>query len=87
MLSSQDKVIGAYQIDLQGMEEVSRRLLEQMNKGLESHDSDSTVKMLITYVHSLPDGSESGDFLALDLGEASSCLQPHAWVVTAHVLF
>ena len=59
----------AFQIDLQGMEEVSWRLLEQMNKGLDSHESDSTVKMLITYVHSLPDGSESGDFLALDLGE------------------
>ena len=51
------------------MEEVSRRLLDQMNKGLESEVNDSKVKMLITYVHSLPDGSENGDFLALDFGE------------------
>ena len=26
------------------------------------------VKMLNTYVHSLPDGTEKGKFLALDLG-------------------
>lgn len=69
-MTLQDEVIGKFHISLQGMEEVSKRLLGQMNKGLESDDSNSTVKMLITYVHSLPDGSENGDFLALDLGEA-----------------
>ena len=53
---------------------MSRRLLGQMNKGLESEDNDSKVKMLITYVHSLPDGSENGDFLALDLGESLCAL-------------
>ena len=58
-----------FNISLQDMEKVSRRLLDQMNKGLESEVNDSKVKMLITYVHSLPDGSENGDFLALDLGE------------------
>ena len=63
-----------FNISLQGMKEVSRRLLGQMNKGLESEDNDSKVKMLITYVHSLPDGSENGDFLALDLGESLCAL-------------
>ena len=76
----------AFQIDLQGMEEVSRRLLEQMNKGLDSHESDSTVKMLITYVHSLPDGSESGDFLALDLGEVTKFLLSCALPCAVHMI-
>ena len=28
----------------------------------------SPIKMLLTYVHGLPDGSEEGDYFALDLG-------------------
>ena len=40
----------------------------EFKEGLSKHDHKSCIKMLITYVHSLPDGTESGDFLALDLG-------------------
>ena len=47
---------------------MSKRLLEQFVKGLEKDDHDGEVKMLITYVHDLPDGKENGEFLALDLG-------------------
>ncbi|XP_028850949.1 hexokinase-2 isoform X2 [Denticeps clupeoides] len=48
---------------------VKRRLLEEMTRGLarETHSS-AAVKMLPTYVRSTPDGTERGDFLALDLG-------------------
>ena len=45
---------------------MSKRLLEQFVKGLEKDDHDGEVKMLITYVHDLPDGKENGEFLALE---------------------
>lgn len=54
-----------------GLEKMSARLLDQINKGLEKEDHDGEVKMLITYVHDLPDGKEEGEFLALDLGTLS----------------
>ncbi|XP_060643021.2 hexokinase-2 isoform X1 [Anolis sagrei] len=49
--------------------EVKRRMRQEMERGLalESH-SEATVKMLPSYVCSTPDGTEKGDFLALDLG-------------------
>ncbi|XP_038641198.1 hexokinase-2 [Scyliorhinus canicula] len=49
--------------------EVKRRMREEMERGLkkETHCS-AAVKMLATYVRSTPDGTEKGDFLALDLG-------------------
>ena len=47
---------------------MERRLTEDFKKGLAREGDDIKVKMLITYVHSLPDGSEEGDFLAIDLG-------------------
>ena len=45
---------------------MERRLTEDFKKGLAREGDDIKVKMLITYVHSLPDGSEEGGFLALD---------------------
>lgn len=50
------------------MRDVASRLTEEFEKGLLREGDDVMVKMLITYVHSLPDGTEKGDFLALDLG-------------------
>ncbi|KAJ3603584.1 hypothetical protein NHX12_028329 [Muraenolepis orangiensis] len=49
--------------------EVKRRLGEAMEQGLakETHQQAS-VKMLPTYVRATPNGTEHGDFLALDLG-------------------
>ena len=44
-------------------------MLEEMFKGLDKkthHEAD--IKMFPTYVRSLPDGTERGDILALDLG-------------------
>uniref|UniRef100_A0A3B3WRD4 Phosphotransferase n=1 Tax=Poecilia mexicana TaxID=48701 RepID=A0A3B3WRD4_9TELE len=52
--------------------EVKRRLTEEMARGLSKQTHDQTsVKMLPTYVRSTPDGTEQGDFLALDLGGSS----------------
>ncbi|XP_064465659.1 hexokinase-2-like [Ornithodoros turicata] len=48
---------------------VSSLLLDEFNKGL-GKDTHKTaeVKMFVTYVRDVPDGSEHGTFLALDLG-------------------
>lgn len=64
----QDKVVDSFSISLEGMRDVSSRLTEDFEKGLLREGSDVVVKMLVTYVHALPDGTEKGDFLALDLG-------------------
>lgn len=39
-----------------------------MEQGLSSSTKPAAVKMLPTYVDSVPNGTEKGDFLALDLG-------------------
>ncbi|CAG09720.1 unnamed protein product, partial [Tetraodon nigroviridis] len=49
--------------------EVKNRMRGSMLEGLSEHThKDSSVKMLPTYVRSTPDGTEQGDFLAVDLG-------------------
>uniref|UniRef100_A0A4W5PXM5 hexokinase n=1 Tax=Hucho hucho TaxID=62062 RepID=A0A4W5PXM5_9TELE len=49
--------------------EVKKRMRTEIENGLGKNTHDSaTVKMLPTYVRSTPDGTENGDFLALDLG-------------------
>uniref|UniRef100_A0A8C4NVK3 hexokinase n=1 Tax=Dicentrarchus labrax TaxID=13489 RepID=A0A8C4NVK3_DICLA len=49
--------------------EVKKRMRVEIERGLkkETH-KEATVKMLPTFVRSTPDGTENGDFLALDLG-------------------
>ncbi|XP_005990008.1 hexokinase HKDC1 isoform X1 [Latimeria chalumnae] len=49
--------------------DVMTRFRVEMEKGLaKATNPTATVKMLPTFVRSMPDGSEKGDFLALDLG-------------------
>lgn len=50
------------------MEEIAKRLTGCFVEGLSKEKHNSSVKMFITYVHALPDGSEVGEYLALDLG-------------------
>lgn len=59
-----------FNITKDGMEEVAAALQGEFDEGLSRSDHTSSVKMLITFVHSLPNGSkeEEGDFMALDLG-------------------
>ncbi|XP_029018923.1 hexokinase-2 isoform X2 [Betta splendens] len=48
------------------------RMSEEMDRGLSKNAHEqASVKMLPTYVRSTPDGTEHGDFLALDLGGSS----------------
>uniref|UniRef100_A0A8D3CMA4 Hexokinase-2 n=1 Tax=Scophthalmus maximus TaxID=52904 RepID=A0A8D3CMA4_SCOMX len=52
--------------------EVKKRMSEEMVRGLSKQNREqASVKMLPTYVRSTPDGTEHGDFLALDLGGSS----------------
>ena len=60
-------MVKSFQVTLEDIREVADKLTAAFKKGLED-EKDAVVKMFITYVHSLPDGTEEGDFLALDLG-------------------
>ncbi|XP_015840633.1 hexokinase type 2 isoform X2 [Tribolium castaneum] len=56
-------------LDLDTLREISRRFLHDVDKGLrkDTH-ATSIVKCFVTYVQDLPNGTENGKFLALDLG-------------------
>ena len=43
-----------------------RNMQSEMREGLKR--DNAVLKMLPTFVHAIPDGTEAGDFLALDLG-------------------
>uniref|UniRef100_A0A4W4FGS1 Hexokinase-2 n=1 Tax=Electrophorus electricus TaxID=8005 RepID=A0A4W4FGS1_ELEEL len=66
---SVDKFLYHLRLSEENLMDVSMRFRREMDKGL-GRDTNPTaaVKMLPTYVRSTPDGTESGDFLALDLG-------------------
>ncbi|XP_054587623.2 hexokinase-4 isoform X1 [Nothobranchius furzeri] len=63
------QILSEFQLKTEELKEVMRRMQHEMNRGLrlETHE-EASVKMLPTYVCSTPEGSEVGDFLALDLG-------------------
>ncbi|KAK1787085.1 hypothetical protein P4O66_017464, partial [Electrophorus voltai] len=64
-----DQILSELLLTKEELKEVMGRMQQEMKKGLrvETHEGAS-VKMLPTYVRSTPEGSEVGDFLALDLG-------------------
>ncbi|KAJ6653241.1 hypothetical protein lerEdw1_009405 [Lerista edwardsae] len=66
---ARQKILDPLRLSLQQLLEVKKRMRQEMERGLakESH-AEATVKMLPTYVCATPDGTEKGDFLALDLG-------------------
>uniref|UniRef100_A0A8C4F3P3 Phosphotransferase n=1 Tax=Dicentrarchus labrax TaxID=13489 RepID=A0A8C4F3P3_DICLA len=56
-------------LSLEKLQEVSARLKRDFSRGLGKHSHHKApVKMLPTFVRATPDGTEKGDFLALDLG-------------------
>ena len=71
-----------FEVTLDTMKEVERLLTADFIKGLskdykEEEEASASgegqgerviVKMLLTFVHSLSNGTENGEFLALDLG-------------------
>ncbi|KAG8439389.1 hypothetical protein GDO86_005559 [Hymenochirus boettgeri] len=64
-----DNILAPFQLSPTTLMDVQSRMRKEMNIGLckETH-STASVKMLPTYVRATPDGTERGDFIALDLG-------------------
>ncbi|XP_068168068.1 hexokinase-2 [Antennarius striatus] len=64
-----DKFLQQFQLSDEILMDVSIKFRREMDKGLcRDTNSTATVKMLPTFVRSTPDGTEQGEFLALDLG-------------------
>ncbi|XP_060106980.1 hexokinase-2 isoform X2 [Heteronotia binoei] len=66
---ARQKILEPLRLSHEQLLEVKERMKKEMDLGLakETHD-EATLKMLPTYVCATPDGTEKGDFLALDLG-------------------
>ncbi|KAM8886523.1 hexokinase-2 isoform 1-T1 [Spinachia spinachia] len=67
--AERQRILDTLRLSREKLLEVKRRMSEEMARGLSklTHEQAS-VKMLPTFVRSTPDGSEHGDYLALDLG-------------------
>lgn len=61
-----EETLAPFQLTLEQMTVVQAQMREAMIRGLQGEAS--SLRMLPTYVRATPDGSERGDFLALDLG-------------------
>ena len=59
-----------FEIPKKSLEEVEGLLTAEFNKGLEKERRGVIVdvKMLVTHVHEMPKGTETGEFLVVDLG-------------------
>ncbi|XP_032806806.2 hexokinase-2-like isoform X1 [Petromyzon marinus] len=64
-----DEKLAPLKLDHKVLKDVKRHLREEMERGLkcESH-KEASVKMLPSYVRTIPNGNEEGEFLTLDLG-------------------
>ncbi|XP_045890546.1 hexokinase-2 [Micropterus dolomieu] len=70
--AERQRILNTLRLSREQLLEVKRRMSEEMVRGLSKQTHEQTsVKMLPTYVRSTPDGTEHGDFLALDLGGSS----------------
>ncbi|XP_053257454.1 hexokinase-2 isoform X5 [Podarcis raffonei] len=64
-----DKYLYHMRLSDETLQEISNRFRKDMEKGLGADTNPTaSVKMLPTFVRSTPDGTEEGNFLALDLG-------------------
>ncbi|KAM6907194.1 hexokinase-4-like [Xenentodon cancila] len=64
-----EKYLKPFHLSLEKLQEVSSRLNTDMIRGLGKHTHKrASVKMLPTFIRAMPDRTEKGDFLALDLG-------------------
>ncbi|XP_041603625.1 hexokinase-3 isoform X2 [Vulpes lagopus] len=61
-----EETLAPFQLNREQLAAVQAQMREAMVKGLRGEAS--SLRMLPTYVRATPDGSERGDFLALDLG-------------------
>uniref|UniRef100_A0A803SKU4 hexokinase n=1 Tax=Anolis carolinensis TaxID=28377 RepID=A0A803SKU4_ANOCA len=64
-----DKYLYSMRLSDETLLDIMGRFRREMKNGLSrDFNPTATVKMLPTFVRSIPDGSEKGDFIALDLG-------------------
>ncbi|XP_022097739.1 hexokinase-2-like isoform X2 [Acanthaster planci] len=64
-----DEILQKLALSNAHLEEITSLMRQNMDRGLDSATHQSAiVKMFPSFVRSLPDGSEKGDFFALDLG-------------------
>uniref|UniRef100_A0A673B076 Hexokinase-2 n=1 Tax=Sphaeramia orbicularis TaxID=375764 RepID=A0A673B076_9TELE len=64
-----DKYLYSMRFSDETLKDIMNRFKREMENGLgRDTNPTATVKMLPTFVRSIPDGSEKGDFIALDLG-------------------
>ncbi|KAF1399449.1 Hexokinase-1, partial [Spheniscus mendiculus] len=64
-----DETLAEFKLTHEQLLQVKKRMRAEMEAGLKKKTHETAkVKMLPTFVRSTPDGSENGDFLALDLG-------------------
>ncbi|XP_068460705.1 hexokinase-2 isoform X1 [Clinocottus analis] len=70
--AERQRVLDTLRLSREKLLEVKKRMSEEMVRGLskQTHEQAS-VKMLPTFVRDTPDGTEHGNFLALDLGGSS----------------
>ncbi|XP_029338830.1 hexokinase-1 [Mus caroli] len=67
-----DKYLYAMRLSDEILIDILTRFKKEMKNGLSrDYNPTASVKMLPTFVRSIPDGSEKGDFIALDLGGSS----------------
>ncbi|XP_064469290.1 hexokinase type 2-like [Ornithodoros turicata] len=68
-LEETEKAIAGLRLSDDVLRQISAKLLDQFNKGLgRATHNDAEVKMFVTYVRDVPDGTETGKYIALDLG-------------------
>jgi hexokinase len=64
-----EHILGKLKLNKEALHNIMQLMLEEMHKGLDKATHDNAdIKMFPTYVRSLPDGTERGEILALDLG-------------------
>ena len=61
-------LLDQFKISRPKIEELIQKMEHDFSEGLSGGRNTSPIQMLPTYVQALPDGSEEGDFFALDLG-------------------
>ncbi|NXT01216.1 HXK3 protein, partial [Jacana jacana] len=67
--SEVDQLLAPLRLTRTSLERVQALMRQEMDLGLgEETNANSSVRMLPTYVRGTPDGTEQGEFLALDLG-------------------
>ena len=64
-----ETILKKFTISASSFDKIIESIRKDFKNGLLSEDSpDSPIKMLLTYVRELPDGTENGNFFALDMG-------------------